>query len=70
MTLWAMFLKTLGPVIRTDCLAHTTYLNIFSDYVHPFMGTVFSNGNGFPQDNAPWYTAKIAVVKKSYNNLQ
>ena len=37
----------------------TTYLNIVTDQVHPFMVTVFPDGSGlFQQDNAPCHTAK------------
>lgn len=33
-------------------LTHTTYLNIVTDKVHPFMETAFPNGGGlFQQEN-------------------
>ncbi|MCI4393629.1 hypothetical protein PGIGA_G00159810 [Pangasianodon gigas] len=60
--LWAMFcLETLGPGIHVDVtFTCTTFLNIATDQVHPFMATVFPNDSGlFQQDNAPCHTAKI-----------
>ncbi|KAE8297395.1 Transposable element Tcb1 transposase Transposable element Barney transposase [Larimichthys crocea] len=60
--LWAMFCwETLGPVIHVDVtLTPTTYLNIVTDHVHPFMETVFPDGSGlFQQENAPYHKAKV-----------
>lgn len=40
-------------------LTRTTYLNIVSVQVHPFIATVFFNGSGlFQWVNAPCHTAK------------
>ncbi|KAK3505622.1 hypothetical protein QTP70_021284 [Hemibagrus guttatus] len=41
-------------------LTHSTYLNIVSDHVHPFMETLFPDGCGlFEQDSAPCHKVKM-----------
>ncbi|KAK3534421.1 hypothetical protein QTP86_015225, partial [Hemibagrus guttatus] len=60
--LWAMFCwETLGPAIHVDVtVTHSTYLNIVTDHVHPFMETLFPDGCGlFQQDNAPCHKAEM-----------
>ncbi|KAJ8254683.1 hypothetical protein GJAV_G00196010 [Gymnothorax javanicus] len=60
-TLWAMFCwESLGPIVHLEAsLTPDAYLNIVADQVHPFMATVFPDGDGFfQQDGGPCCTAQ------------
>ena len=52
---------SLGPLIPIEgTLNRFGYLSILADAVHPYMFTVFPDGDGtFQQDNAPCHTAAI-----------
>jgi len=59
---WGMFYwHTFGPLVPIGhYLNATAYLSIVSDYVHPFMGTLYQSSDGyFQQDNAPCHKARI-----------
>jgi len=59
---WGMFTwHTLCPLVPTGHrLNATAYLSIVSDYVHPFMATMYPFSDGyFQQDNAPCHKARI-----------
>lgn len=59
--LWGIFSSdTLGSIVPiAQSLTAARYLNIVSDQVHPFMVTVFPDGDGqFHEDNAPCRTAR------------
>ena len=53
--------NTLGPALNVDVtLTRTTYLNIVTDHVHPFMEMEFHDGCGlFQPNNVPCLKTKI-----------
>jgi len=64
---WGIFSwHTLGPLVpighclNATSIAYEHTLSIVSDYVHPFMATMYPSSDGyFQQDNAPCYKAQI-----------
>ncbi|GFT00846.1 transposable element Tcb2 transposase [Trichonephila clavipes] len=53
----------MGPLIRLDTtLTGDMYVSMLSDYLHPFMSVVHSDGlGGFQQDIATLHTVRIAT---------
>lgn len=53
---WTKFYcETMNPIIHVESsLSYPTCFNIIEDQVHPFLATVFNDGNAIiQQDNVP-----------------